>query len=299
MKIGVVLPYAGPVTTPENIVTVAQWAEALGYHSVWHTDHVTLPEQVDAYYPYRKNGRWDYPPETKWLDPLLALAWAGATAPNVKLGTSVQVIPLRNPVLLAKQISTLDFLTGGRVIVGVGVGWMEEEFKLIGKSFPDRGSRAIEMINLMRQFWTGETVNFQGKFYQVSGCKMHPQSVQRSIPVVWGGHSDATLKRVAMVGDGWHPTQISLEQLENGIKKLRQYCEEYNRDPDSVVIIARPGDNYRIDAESHARHLELGIDHVIVDSPIKITEDPELKTMQEQMGRVAKVCGLVPQDTNH
>lgn len=299
MKVGVVLPYAGPLTSPKDITTVARWAEELGYHSVWQTDHVVLPERVEAYYPYRKNNRWDYPPETKWVDPLLTLAWAGAVAPNLKLGTSVQVIPLRNPILLAKRISSLDFLTGGRVIFGVGVGWMEEEFNLIGESFPNRGKRAMEMIKLMRELWTGKTVDFQGEFYQVSDCKMHPQPIQPNIPVVWGGHSNATLKRVAQVGDGWHPTQISLEQLEEGIRKVRQYCEEYQRDPDSVLIIARPGDNYKINAETQARHVELGIDHLIVDSPVKFNEDPSLKTLREQMEQVAEVCGLQPRGISH
>lgn len=299
MEVGVVLPYAGPLTNPENIVTVARWADQLGYHSLWQTDHVALPERVESYYPYRKNNRWDYPPETKWVDPLLALAWAGVAAPALKLGTSVLVIPLRNPVLLAKQVSSLDFLTGGRVILGVGVGWMEEEFKLVGQSFSNRGRRAIEMIKLMRELWSGETVDFQGEFYRVSGCKMYPRPIQANIPVVWGGHSEAALKRVAQMGDGWHPTQISLGQLEEGIHKLKHYCEASQRDPNSVLIIARPGDNYRIDAESQARHVELRVDHLIVDSPVKFNEDPGFKTLREQMERVAEICGLQPRPLPH
>src|SRR5690606_3136969 len=222
-----------------NLVTVARWAEELGYHSLWVTDHVILPEQVDAYYPYRSHGRWDYAPDTMWLDPLLSLAWGAAAAPSLKIGTSVMVIPLRNPILLAKQLSTLDYLTGGRVILGAGVGWMEEEFGLIGVPFESRGKRAVEMVALMRELWSGETVDFHGEFWQVSGAKMHPTPVRSSIPVVWGGHSDAALRRVARVGDGWHPTQITLEQLSEGITKLRSYCERYGRDPDSVMIVAR------------------------------------------------------------
>jgi probable F420-dependent oxidoreductase len=293
MEVGVIVHNAGAKASPENIIMTARWAEELGYRSLWLTDHVVLAEEVNAWYPYRTHGRWDYSPDTKWIDPLLTLAWAGAAVPRLKLGTSVLVIPLRNPVLLAKQLASLDFLTGGRVILGVGAGWMEEEFNLIGENFANRGKRAVEMVKLMRELWTGETVDFHGEFYQLSGCKMHPRPVQPTIPVVWGGHSDAAIKRAAKVGDGWHPTQISLAQLEEGIKKLRQYCEEYGRDPESVSVFARPGDNYEINAESHARHLELGIDHLIVDTPIK-QEDPELKLLRERMERVAEICGLTP-----
>ncbi|MCQ3978969.1 MAG: LLM class F420-dependent oxidoreductase, partial [Anaerolineae bacterium] len=206
MQIGIRLPSAGAKVSPENLVTAARWAEALGYHSVWVSDHVALPEKVDSFYPYDPQGRWPYPANTPWLDPLLALAWAAAVAPSVKLGTSVMVVPLRQPILLAKQLSSLDFLSGGRVILGVGAGWMEEEFDLIGVPFERRGPRTAEMIALVRAFWRGEPVNFQGEFYEAADCQMAPRPVQPTIPVVWGGHTDAALKRVARVGDGWHPT---------------------------------------------------------------------------------------------
>ncbi len=293
MEVGVIVPNAGPKTSAENMQRVAQWAEELGYHSLWVTDHVALSHKVDAYYPYRSHGRWDYPPETPWLDPLLSLCWAVANCPSLKVGTSVAVIPLRNPLLLAKQISTLDFLTGGRFILGVGAGWMEEEFDLMGVPFSGRGKRAVEMIRLMRQCWSGETVDFEGEHWQVSGFKMYPLPVKSTIPVYWGGHSDATLRRVARVGDGWHPTQITLEQLEGGIEKLKAYCDEENRDFDSVPIMARPGNTYAIDAETHGRHVELGIDHLVMDTPVK-EEDPDLRILREAMERVADICGLTP-----
>lgn len=291
MEVGIIVHNAGAKATPENIVKTANWAEELGYHSIWLTDHVVLAEEVNSWYPYRTHGRWDYPSDTKWTDPLLTLAWAGAAAPSLKLGTSVMVIPLRNPILLAKQLASLDFLTGGRAILGAGAGWMEEEFTRIGEDFANRGKRAVEMVKLMRELWTGETVDFQGEFYQVTNCKMHPTPVQPTIPVVWGGHSDAAIKRAALVGDGWHPTQIMLPELEAGIKKLRQYCAEFGRDPDSTLVIARPGDKYDITPETHAKHLELGVNHLVVDTTIK-QEDPDLSLLREKMERVAEVCGL-------
>lgn len=292
MEVGLRIPGAGPNTTPENIVTVARWAEELGYHSVWISDHVALPEpeQVKSNYPYDSENQWRLPADTDWLDPFMVLAWAGAVAPSIKLATSVVVLPLRNPVLMAKQLASLDFLTGGRVILGAGVGWMKEEFDIIGEPFKRRGARTAEMVELMRQFWTGDTVDYRGEFYQVSNCKMHPPSVQDSIPVVWGGHSDYALKRVARLGDGWHPTQTPMAQLAEGIERLRHFCEEYERDPASLIIIARPGPVYPINAETHAQHQELGISQVVVDPPLTTG----LSEYRAEMERIAEVCGLQP-----
>lgn len=289
MKLGLRIPGAGPNVSPQNIVTVARWAEELGYHSVWISDHVALPEpeQVKSYYPYDPENQWRAPADTNWLDPLLVLAWAGAVAPSVKLGTSVMVVPLRNPVLLAKQLASLDFLTGGRTILGAGVGWMKEEFDIIGEPFNRRGARTAEMVKLMRQFWTGEMVNFQGEFYQVSNCKMHPPAAQQPIPVVWGGHTDYALKRIAQLGDGWHPTQTSFEQLAEGLERLRRFCDEVGRDPASLEIIVRPGKVYPINAETQARHEAMGIHHVVIDPPLD-----NLDACRAEMERVAELCDL-------
>jgi probable F420-dependent oxidoreductase len=296
MEVGVVIPNAGPKAGPANVVKVARWAEALGFHSVWVTDHVALHEQVDSFYPYRSHGRWDYPPETVWLDPLLSLLWAGAAAPSLKLGTSVLVVPLRHPVLLAKQISTLDFLTGGRFILGAGAGWMKEEFTIMGQSFANRGKRLLEMIEVMRALWSGERMEFAGEFYQVSGCKMYPTPVQRRIPVLFGGHSDFAIRRAAASGDGWHPTQITIDQLRDGLTKLRQYAAEHGRDPKDLMVVARPGNTYAVTPETHAQHLELGVTHLVTDTPIQ-EEDPELLRVHERMQHVAEVCGLTSRVT--
>lgn len=291
MHVGVIIPNAGPKATPGNIISVAKWAEQLGFHSVWVTDHVALPEKVESWYPYRSHGRWDYPSDTFWLDPLLALQWAAAVAPSLHVGTSIIVAPLRNPLLLAKQLSTLDYLTGGRVILGAGAGWMKEEFDLIGQSYENRGKRLLEMVALMRRCWSGDEVNFEGQFYNVSGFRMYPTPLKRDIPVIWGGHSDAAIRRCARTGDGWHPTQITLEALAEGLEKLRGFCAEYNRDPRTVPIVARPGNTYVVDKDSHARHLELGVTHLVADTPIK-QEDPDLALLRGEMERIADVCGL-------
>lgn len=291
MQVGVVVPNAGSKASPKNIETVARWAEALGFHSVWVTDHVALPEEVNSHYPYRSHGRWDYSSDTNWLDPLLSLQWAAAVAPTIKVGTSILVVPLRNPLLLAKQLSSLDFLTGGRVILGAGAGWMEEEFDLIGQPYATRGKRLLEMVALMRRCWSGEVVDFDGTFYQVSGFRMYPTPISKNIPVIWGGHSDAALRRCARTGDGWHPTQITIDDLAAGISRLRSFCAAYGRDPKGIEIVARPGNTYVVDAESHARHIELGVTHLVADTPIH-QSDPDLSILRGEMERIAGVTGL-------
>ena len=291
MELGVILPSAGPNTGADNIVATAGLAAELGFHSLWLTDHVVLAERVDAVYPYRSHGRWDYPPDTPWLDPLLSLAWAGAAAPKLKLGTSVLVLPIRNPVLLAKQVASLDYLSGGRVILGVGAGWMEEEFDIIGEPYSGRGPRAEEMVALMRRYWSGESVEFEGRHYRTAApARMHPRPVQARVPIVWGGHSDSALRRVARHGDGWHPTQISLAALEQGLSRLHGHCEDAGRDPRELTLIVRPGDTYEVDEEAHARHLELGVDHLVIDTPIK-EPDPDLSRLRAKMERIASICG--------
>ncbi len=149
------------------------------------------------------------------------------------------------------------------------------------------------MVRLMRELWAGESVDFKGDLWRIKGCKMYPRPIQSNIPILWGGHSDSALKRVARMGDGWHPTQITLEQLETGIEKLEAYCRESGRDPRTVQIVARPGNTYAITPETHARHLELGVDHLVMDTPIQ-QDDPKLEILRESMARVAEICSLEP-----
>jgi probable F420-dependent oxidoreductase len=209
----------------------------------------------------------------------------------LQLGTSVLVAPLRNPILLAKQLSSLDYLSGGRMNLGLGAGWMGEEFDLIGAPYADRGQRLIEMVRLMRELWTGETVDFHGAYWTVTGAKMYPRPTRGTIPISFGGHTDAAIRRAAQIADAWQPTQITVAQLRDGIRKLRQYAVEADRDPDSVTIMARPGNVYAVDATTHAIHQELGVGHIILDTVIMSADQAELI---DQMHGWADVIGLTP-----
>ncbi|MFN8475344.1 MAG: TIGR03619 family F420-dependent LLM class oxidoreductase [Anaerolineae bacterium] len=286
MELAIRIPASGPFANAETLTRLTRWADELGYHSVWVSDHVVLPHHVASPYPYAADGRWTTPADTPWLDPLLALAWAATAAPRIRLAMSVLVLPLRNPVLLAKQLATLDVLSDGRVWLGVGAGWMAEEFELIGVPFADRGKRSVEMIRLMRALWSGETVNFQGDIWQLQDCQMYPRPVHGTIPVVWGGHSDAALRRVARLGDGWHPTLITMDELTDGVQRLHRFCEQAGRDFANLAIVARPGAKYRLTEETMAQHRALGVTHTIVDVPLT---GEGLRDAYDEMARLARM----------
>jgi alkanesulfonate monooxygenase SsuD/methylene tetrahydromethanopterin reductase-like flavin-dependent oxidoreductase (luciferase family) len=147
------------------------------------------------------------------------------------------------------------------------------------------------MVQLMRACWSGETVAFAGQFYTAADFQMHPRPAQGTIPIVWGGHSPAAIRRIARLGDGWHPTQISLDALEAGIAQLRRAYADAGRDPSSALIVARPGNTYAITPETHARHRALGVTHLVADTPIP-DADPELVQLRARMEDVARICGL-------
>jgi probable F420-dependent oxidoreductase len=291
MKVGVLLPNAGPKASAEHVAEVARSAEALGFDSLWTSDHVLIPDHVESYYPYRANGRWDYPSDSKWMDPLLSLAWVAAAAPHLQIGTSVLVAPLRNPVLLAKQVSTLDFLSGGRVILGLGAGWMKEEADVLNMSFDDRGSRLHEMIDLMRHLWTGESANFHGRYWTVTGARMHPTPIRRRVPIALGGHSPAAIRRAARVADAWLPHARLPEQLREEIQQLRAECQRSGRP--SVEVIVQSGRAYQLSPEMHAIHQELGVDHVILDTHVSSDDQSEFI---DAMHRWAEITGLKRRD---
>jgi probable F420-dependent oxidoreductase len=256
---------------------------------VWTSDHVLIPEHVESYYPYRANGRWDYPADSKWMDPLLSLAWVAAAAPSLQIGTSVLVAPLRHPVLLAKQIATLDFLSGGRVILGLGAGWMKEEADVLNTSFEDRGSRLHEMIALMRHLWTGESADFRGRYWTVTNARMHPTPVRGRVPIALGGHSPAAIRRAARVADAWLPHARQPDQLREEITQLRAECERSGRG--WVEVIVQSGRAYQQSPEMHVIHQELGVDHVILDTQVSSDDQSEFI---EAMHRWAEITGLQP-----
>jgi probable F420-dependent oxidoreductase len=209
MQLGIHLPHIGRKAGPESIRRTAVQAEELGFDDVWVSEHIIVP----------KDG--GYPPSPNFWDPVLTLTWAAAATSRVRLGTSVLVLPLRHPLPLAKELATLQNLSGGRLILGAGVGWLEAEFDALGVPFKERGRRMDEGIAMMRAVWSQDPVSFDAKWIpaKIKAMRTQPQPIV-PIPIWIGGSSDAAIRR-ALRMDGWHGSRIAPEQAAVAVKRLR------------------------------------------------------------------------------
>ena len=211
-------------------------AEELGYHSLWVSDHIITPRKIDSPYP---GGRYGVQPEWPFLEPVSTLLFAAATTKRVRLGTSVLVITQRQPVILAKQLATLDVLSEGRLIFGAGAGWMKEEFQALNVPIANHGPRMAEYLDVIRRCWTEDDPSFDGRYYKLGNVGFYPKPVQKPHPPIWvGGFADGALRRVAQYGDAWHAGGTP-EMLSQGYAKVKQYAMEYGRDPDSIALTLR------------------------------------------------------------
>ncbi len=220
---------------------ICRRAEAVGFESVWGGEHVILPDTIGSRYPYTADGKIPAEPDTPIPDPLIWLAFVAAAAPTLRLGTCILIVPQRNPVVLAKELATLDRLSGGRVELGLGIGWMKEEFKALGVPWDRRGARNDEYIAAMRALWAGPHAEFHGEFVDFPPVTCSPRPVQRSIPVLVGGDTDAAIDRAVRLADGYFPGEGDAERLGGLIKRLRAAAERADRDPASIEINAMFG----------------------------------------------------------
>ena len=210
MKYGVILPNVGPLAHVHSLARIAQHAEHLGYDGVFLSDHIAVPSDLRSAYPYRSDGRFPLAASDRILEPITTLAYLAAVTTRLRLGFSVLVLPYRHPVLNAKMLGTLDVISNGRLIVGAGVGWMEEEFVALGSEYDARGAVTNEHIALLKAFWTDEQPEVRGAHYSVAGLGMAPMPVSRPHPPIWtGGISPPALRRAANLADGWHGVRQS------------------------------------------------------------------------------------------
>ena len=241
---GTSLPSRGEMAGPEQLRSVAQRAEDLGYDHVWVSDHIILPKKVDSFYPYAADGVATFRPDEPYYEPLAALNFIAGCTQRVRLGTHVLIIPYRNPVLTAKILSTLDVLSGGRVILGAGVGWMEEEFELLdAPPFAERGAVTNEYLRAFIELWTKDNPKFEGKYVNFSDITFLPKPVQKPYPPIWiGGQSKPAIRRAAQIGDCWHPVgaipaaPLEPEELAENLVLLRDYAEKAGRDPSKIQV---------------------------------------------------------------
>lgn len=242
MKYGFYLPTRGKSAEPEALTALVENAEHLGFTSVMIADHIVFPVEIDSKYPYTLAG--NFPGHGDALEQLALMTFVAAKTERLRLVSSIMVIPHRNPVLTAKMLATIDVLSKGRVTVGVGVGWLKEEFEALNApDFHKRGAVSNEYIEIFKKLWTGEPVDHAGEFYRFNKVRCQPAPVQRPHPPIWvGGHSQAALRRAARYGDGWHPVganpavPMTPLELTTLIDRLKGYMDEEGRDFDAMTI---------------------------------------------------------------
>lgn len=244
MKYGFSGPTSGNMSRPDMLVTLARRGEELGFEVINVNDHIIIPNNVDSPYPYSETGEFG-PSSGFILEQLTTLSFLGAATSSAKLMTAVMVLPHRNPIHTAKILATIDVLTGGRVIVGCGVGWMREEFEVIGAPpFDKRGSVSDEYIQAFKELWTSDNPTFQGEYCSFKDILFEPKPVQKPYPPIWiGGESPSALRRAARLGNGWLPLGLNpkypldtIERLKKHISLLYRYVEENGRDPSDIDI---------------------------------------------------------------
>ena len=242
MRYGFYLPTRGPTATPEALETLVTRGEALGFASVMVADHVVFPVTIKSKYPYTVTGA--FPGGGDALEQLALMAFLAGKTRRLRLVSSVMILPHRNPVVTAKTLATIDVLSNGRVTVGVGVGWLREEFQALGApDFDRRGAVSDEYLRIFKALWTRSPASFEGKFYRFDEIRCLPAPVQKPHPPIWiGGHSPAALRRVARHGDGWHPVganpavPLRPAELRASLDELYRLTEKEGRDPRALTI---------------------------------------------------------------
>ncbi len=261
MKFGLRYANTGRNVAPDNAIAIAQAAEEAGFESIWTVDHVVVPQGYRSTYPYGTSGRMGDGSEDMQLpDPLIYMAWIAAVTTRIRLATGILIVPQRNPVVTAKQIATLDALSGGRVDLGIGVGWLEEEFNAIGVPFADRGRRTDECIAAMRALWSAaDAAEYHGSLVDFGPVYCRPQPANGSVPIIVGGHSKAAARRAGRLGDGFFPARGAPRDL---FDLVHAAAREHGRDPSEVPFtVSMPEDPADIPALAR-----MGVERVMVPS---------------------------------
>lgn len=264
MKFGLMFANAGPFGFPDQLAHLARTAEEVGLESIWTVEHVVIPVDYRSRYPYDPSGRIPGPENVPIPDPILPLAYAAALTTKIRLGTGVVILPQRHPVYVAKEMATLDVLSRGRAILGVGVGWLREEFETVGVPFAERGARTDESIRAIRSLWGDAPAPFAGKFFRWGAVESNPKPVQRpGVPIVVGGHSEPAARRAARLGDGFFPAITDVQKLSALFAVMRAECERVGRKAADIELTAGGA----VDLDGVRRLQDLGIGRIALAPP--------------------------------
>ena len=248
MKYGFTMPGRGPLATPERLGIIARKGEEFGFDALLTGDHILVPQNISSQYPYTEGGEFPGSSSGESMEQITLLSYIAGQTSKIRLVTSVLIVPHRNPLIAAKSLATLDVLSGGRLVVGVGVGWMREEFEALGlPPFEERGAVTDEYIRAFKVLWTEDSPHFEGKYISFDDITFLPKPVQKPHPPIWvGGESRPALRRTAELADGWYPLGSNPtfpmgtpDELQAGLDRLAQYAQRFDRDPKTIETIYR------------------------------------------------------------
>jgi len=243
---------------PSDALSIAQHAEAAGFESIWIPDHPVIPEAIPPQYPYNDTGRPPFNNNSPWLEPTAMLTFLAAGTETLGLGTGIYIVPLRNPHLLARTLSTVDWLSNGRLLLGVGVGWMPDEAAATETDFDNRGKRTEEILDILIRLWTEDVVEHSGTYYSFGKVKLNPKPVRKPHPpVLYGGHTPVALRRAAQLCDGWIGMGYTPDELPAYLERLSELRKRHGRDGEPFDITVTPAVPPTLDAVK--RFQELGV----------------------------------------
>ena len=264
MRVGLFLPSVSPMATPEYVAAFGEAAEEAGFSSVWVGEHVVLVDEYESKYPYDPRGKIGLPPQSGMLDLFATLAFLANVTESVRLGTAVCLVPQRNPVYTAKEVSTVDWLSNGRVDFGIGIGWLREEFEALNVPFEERAPRTRDYVEVLRTLWHDDVSQHDGPYYSLPPCRMFPKPVQDGgPPIYFGGETDPALRRVAEVGDGWHGFNHLPESAATHVARLEPMLADAGRSLDDVDI-AVCGYLQPVDPSLLPAYSDAGVDQLVL-----------------------------------
>jgi probable F420-dependent oxidoreductase len=281
MRFGVHLVAAGKMIEGEKIARVARRAEELGYDSLWVSDHIIFPTELRSPYPYSPDGKLPLDPTNPLLEPFTVLSYAAAITKTIKLGTSVVIVPYRDPIVTAKIISSLDVLSNGRFIFGVGVGWLEEEFRVLRQNMRDRAAQTREALLAMKACWTQEDPEFHGKFFDFAGIKFAPKPKQQPHPPIWfGGNSLPALKRAVALGTGWHAVWETPEEVTEKAAILRDLCAQAGKNFAEFPLSINVNHKVPLTVENVKKYEAAGVSMLFVPRFFQADVDDMVKNLE-------------------
>jgi probable F420-dependent oxidoreductase len=264
MKVGLFAPLSNPFATPEYMTAFGKAAEERGFNSIWVAEHVVLLDDYASEYPYAANGKIPAGGESGIYEPFTALAFLAAVTSRIRLGTGICLVPQRNPVYTAKEVAAVDWLSNGRLDFGIGVGWLKEEFDAVAASWPRRGARTDEYIEVMRRLWEDDVSEHHGEFYDLAPVRQYPKPVQTPHPPIHvGGESDASLRRVAKLAQGWYGFNVAPADVPERLAFLDKLLADRGRTRDEIEVSICP---YLLGLQPGdvERYEEAGVDQVIL-----------------------------------